>query len=232
MKKTLEVKYGEEKAKKIKKNMSLGQKKYNKDNPEVIYKRTKHFIGKKQSEETCKKRSISCKGKNKGRIAWNKGLTKETDIRILQSAKKSSLAQKGKKKKPFTKNHRKNMSKSAKIVLMNKKERDGELGWPNYTPFACEKFKEFDKKNKTQGRYAVYGNGEFRIPNTAYFPDYINFDLKLIIECDDPKHFDKDGNQLPHHIQREEEIKKFYPDFKFLRFKTEDMYKILEITTA
>ncbi|MCK5625049.1 hypothetical protein KAI04_04355 [Candidatus Pacearchaeota archaeon] len=42
--------------------------------------------GLKQTEEHKRKRSESMKGKNKGQIAWNKGLTKKTDIRVKKYA--------------------------------------------------------------------------------------------------------------------------------------------------
>ncbi|HEY5268579.1 MAG TPA: GIY-YIG nuclease family protein [Candidatus Saccharimonadales bacterium] len=45
----------------------------------------------------------------KGRIAWNKGLTKE-DPRIKKGASKVSKALTGKKRKPFTEEHKRNMS--------------------------------------------------------------------------------------------------------------------------
>jgi hypothetical protein len=68
--------------------------------------------GKTQSEESNKKRSKSLKGRKgrtpsletrlklsnslKGNIPWNKGLTKETDERVLKNSIASSETQKGK----------------------------------------------------------------------------------------------------------------------------------------
>lgn len=57
-------------------------------------------IGKKQSAETIAKKSMLSKGRpavwNKGRPAWNKGLTKETDERVRLLCEKSSQTKKGK----------------------------------------------------------------------------------------------------------------------------------------
>ena len=44
-----------------------------------------------------------------GRTSWNRNLTKETDSRIEKSSKKISEKTKGKKKKPFTNDHKKNI---------------------------------------------------------------------------------------------------------------------------
>lgn len=100
---------------------------------------------------------------------------------------------------------------------------------PNYNKKACEIFKQFDELNKTSGRYAVYGNGEYLVKKLHYYLDYINFEKKLIIEVDDNGHF-KNEYRILKDKQRQQEIQKRYPDFRFLRFKNNEMNKILEIT--
>jgi len=75
------------------------------------------------------------------------------------------------------------------------------------------------EQNNTKGIYAMYGGGEYEIPNIWYFPDYINFDLKLIIECDEKRHFDENGNLLEKDIQRQKEIQEHFPDFTFRRIE-------------
>lgn len=108
-------------------------------------------------------------------------------------------------------------------------EKNYGIACPNYNPKACEVFKKFDEKNNTKGRYAVYGNGEYRIPSLYYSLDYINFELKLIIEVDEQQHFEKSGELREYDVIRQREIQEKYPDFKFLRFKDNEMNKILEI---
>jgi len=51
---------------------------------EIKKKISKTNIGKKQTEETKRKKSASLKG----RVPWNKGLTKETDERVLKMSRK------------------------------------------------------------------------------------------------------------------------------------------------
>lgn len=116
-----------------------------------------------------------------------------------------------------------------RIALLNRIEKNYGIPSPFYTPQACEFFKQFDKAMETKGRYAVYGGGEYNIKELGYFPDYINFDLKLIIECDDPSHFNLEGNLKQKDIQRQQEIQEFYPDFTFIRITTEEIEKILEV---
>jgi hypothetical protein len=83
---------------KYSKNSIIGHETYCKDNPN---------------------RKIYTGGQRKGSIPWNKGLTKDTDTRLLKSSMKLSENMKGennhffgKKHKPQTRNHRKNESKS------------------------------------------------------------------------------------------------------------------------
>ena len=87
------------------------------------------------------------------------------------------------------KKYKNKLSKSGRIGRIKHIEDNYGIAWPNFNKKACEVFKEFDEINKTQGRYAMYGGGEFRIHKLGYSPDYINFDLKLIIEIDEKKTF-------------------------------------------
>jgi hypothetical protein len=109
-------------------------------------------------------------------------------------------------------------------------QKNGGNAVSSFNYQACEIFKKFDEINNTQGRYAIYGNGEYRVPRLYYSLDYINFDLKLIIEVDEKHHFDKSTGLLKEKdIIRQKEIQEKFPDFKFLRFKDTEIYKILEI---
>jgi very-short-patch-repair endonuclease len=66
----------------------------------------------------------------------------------------------------------------------------------------------------------------------GYWLDYINFDLKVIIEWDEKRHYDASGNLKERDIRRQEEIQEYFPDFLFLRireekFQRDDVYKTL-----
>lgn len=198
--------YGIEKAKEINAKISI---------------KTKEGMKTEKAKEGCKKGGYIHKGKIYGSNVKRFGEERALII--------SENISKGTKNSMKDVKIREKISKKAKIRFIEKKERDGVLSWPNYTPIACEVFKQFDELNNTHGIYATYGGREYRIPKTSYFVDYINFDLKIIIECDTPDHFDRFGNQLERHIKRQKEIQEKFSDFKFLRFKVEDIKKVLEI---
>jgi len=106
--------------------------------------------------------------------------------------------------------------KQRQAAIRRIKENNG-ICWPSYNKKACEFFKSYDEKNNTKGHYAVYGGGEYHIKELGYFPDYINFEKKIIIEWDEKYHkYRKEKDK-----QRQKEIQEFYPDFKFLRYKEE-----------
>jgi len=96
---------------------------------------------------------------------------------------------------------------------------------PNYNPKACEFFKSFDETNNTKGFYAMYGGGEYLIKELGYSPDYINFDLKLIIEVDEKHHFNENGNLRLKDIQCQKEIQELFPHYEFRRIKEENLLK-------
>jgi hypothetical protein len=116
----------------------------------------------------------------------------------------------GKKHSDETKNKiRKSLSKNINI----------KYGGPNYNKKACEWFKIFDEQNNTKGRYALYGGGEYLIEELGYWVDYINHDLKLIIEWDEKRHYYANGDLKKKDIIRQNKIQKLYPEYSFLRIR-------------
>lgn len=205
--KTYEEIYGIEESKIQRKKRSEIQK-IIQNKLEVKLKKSKSNKGKKLSKNQCEKISKAVKK------MWE-----SEDYRKKQKINKRRSGLK----------HSNETKKKQRIKALERIEKNYGIPIPNYTPSACEIFKKFDELHNTNGRYAVYGNGEYWIKELGYFIDYINFDLKLIIECDTPDHFDIFDNELLESIQRLKEIQEFYPDFKIYRFKPEEMYKILEI---
>lgn len=166
--------------------------------------------GVKLSNKTKQKISLAFKGKTYEELH---GIEKANLIK-----EKQSIALKGKKHTDACKiKHR--------IKRIEQIEKNYGICYPNYNQKACEIFKSFDEINKTSGRYAMYGNGEYQIEELGYFPDYFNETLKIIIEIDENNHKYRKEKDLI----RENEIKKFYPGFKFLRFKDTEMNEILNI---
>lgn len=147
----------------------------------------------------------------------NKKLGKKMSEECKQNMKISAKTRIHHKHSEETK--RKQRIKAIERILLN----NGYF--PNYNKEACEIFKKFDEINKTQGFYAKHGNGEFHIPFLGRWLDYMNFDLKLIIEVDEKYH----EKQKEKDNIRQKMIEELYPEFKFLRFKEEEMNKILEL---
>lgn len=187
------------------------------------------------------------KAKNKGRKSWNKGLTKETDVRVakISEAKKGKrrpdsrerLLKLGKANNPMlqpeaqrkrlenlrSESTRKKM-RITRMKVIQKWLDEGGHAHPAYNSNACEFFKQFDKDFSTQGQYAING-GEFCIEALGYWVDYINFDLELIIEWDEEIHYDIDGNLKEKDVRRQKEIQEHFSDFLFLRIREEEFQK-------
>lgn len=226
----------EERKEKIRKYL-IGKK----QSPETIEKRISKVIGTKHTKETLKKmrgkkRSQKFK-ENRKRIMkelWrNGGMDKEHIMKIGKSrknkkqseetCKKKSLVMKGKPSPNRGKKASPQTKLKHRISIIKNIEKNYGICFPAYNKQACEFFKKFDGAMETKGNYAVYGGGEYHIKELGYFPDYINFDLKLIIEIDEKCHFEKSGNLKQKDIQRQKEIQEFYPDFTFIRIREEEI---------
>ena len=195
--------------------------------------------GLKDSEETKEKKRKALIGKKRTKESNLKSRNTQLGITLEQRHGKEK-ADKIKKKLSIKKrgiSYEKQMGeeKAFEVKAKRRKQRINQIEKnhgkcnPAYNEDACEWFKKFDEQNNTKGRYAVYGNGEFHIKEINRWLDYINFDLKLIIEIYESHHFDKNGNLLKCDIQREKEIQEKFPDFTFLTFKECDINKILNI---
>lgn len=164
-----------------------------------------------------------------GRTSPMKGVTRKPESNLLQSIamKEKDPWNKGLvgvQESPMKdKHHNKETCKKLRKARIKQIEQNYGIAKPSYNLSASEYFKSFDLQHNTHGRYAVYGNGEYLIPELGYFPDYINFDLKLIMEFDEEHHFDENGNILEKDIQRQKEIQEFYPDFEFRRIREKDL---------
>ncbi|MCX6705172.1 MAG: hypothetical protein NT162_02435, partial [Candidatus Woesebacteria bacterium] len=113
------------------------------------------------------------------------------------------------------------VKRKLKIIFLKRKKQNYDIYFPNYNPHACEFFKSYDEQHGTKGQFAMYGGGEYYIDELNYWVDYFNPEIKLIMEYDEPYHYDKNGNLNKKDIQRQNEIQALFPDFKFERIKEE-----------
>lgn len=114
----------------------------------------------------------------------------------------------------FSEEHIKNL----RLARIKDVERKNGVVYPNFNPKACEFFKSFDMLFNTKGQYAMYGGGEYYIERLGYFPDYFNLTLKLIMEWDEPNHYEN-GRLKEKDKIRQKEIQELYPEFEFVRVR-------------
>jgi hypothetical protein len=177
---------------------------------EIQNRRRLKLIGKKHTEEHKQKIGNAGRGRKK---------TVATRLRMSESRK-------GMKQPEYVK---KKISKTVRLNKIQQLEKNSQISKPSYNIRSCEFFKYLDILYKTEGRYAIYGGGEYFIKELGYFPDYINFDKKWIIEWDEPMHFTKEGNLREKDKVRQQEIQKMFPDYKFIRIRaTLNLYRLLQ----
>jgi len=133
----------------------------------------------------------------------------------LETRKKMSEARKGKVRIQSQDEIKNRRIRAIKII--SERLENGQQMVPNWNPKACDYFEQFDKDNNTSGHHARNG-GEFYIKELGYWVDYINHDLKLIIEYDEDYHF-KNGILREKDVIRQQEIQKFFKDYEFKRIK-------------
>jgi len=164
-----------------------------------------------------------------------------------EECEKISKAKKGKK---FTREHIANMSKGQKKRYESEEEKEkrrkfmhehynGRNGDKNrerqriitmrtlpchYNTKSCKFFRKFDKYLNTEG---LYGRNEHIVSYLGYRLDYINFDLKLIVEWDEERYHYEKNLLVKKDIKRQREIEKHYSDFTFYRIREKD-YKDFE----
>lgn len=172
----------------------------------------------------CKKRGIAYhvwkhnEGKDfapsRGRIAWNHGLTKETDNRILNAAKKLSKSIAGVKRHALSDEHKKILSE--KMTLAHERGDAfcfAKLEKPSYPEKMFESIvnERFNDKNYIR---------EFHI--LSYYLDFAWLDKKLDIEID--------GSQHRRNIERDirRDLKMTNLGWKVLRIPVTDLYKNTE----
>jgi hypothetical protein len=181
-----------------------------------ILNKESNFKGKHHSKESRQKLSSSHKGQF---------VSEDTKIKL-------SLIGKGRK---FSEEHRNKIKTSltglkrnsearanmrlARIKYIEKIKLSGLKLCPSSNLRACEYFKRFDEENNTKGQYALYGDGEFFIKQLGFWVDYINPDLKLIMEYDEKSHYLADGTLKEKDKKRQKDIEKLYSDYKFVRIK-------------
>jgi hypothetical protein len=108
--------------------------------------------------------------------------------------------------------------KSSKYCSMQCYSRTDSMKYsPNFNPEACNIIEEYGRNNGYNFQHALNG-GEYRIPGTFYSVDGYDAEKNVIIEIDEPQHFDAHGNLKHRDVIRQNKIESIL-NCKFIRIK-------------
>lgn len=165
------------------------------------------------------------KGKKGAQVAWNKGKpwSDETKRRMSEGSMGCGHTEETKEKistrskivqgKPEARRR----ARKRALQRIEQSIADGGQICPAYNQRACEYFHQFDEINQTRGQYATNG-GEYRVEGFGYFLDYINHEMKLIIEWDEEAHY-RNGKLRQKDVRRQKEIQGHFPGYTFIRIR-------------
>lgn len=173
-------------------------------------------LGKIDSEETRNKKRNRCLGEQNpmfgltGSLCPNFGLHRSQEHKQKLHDIKWAV--------PLSQEHRDNISKSQigrtrssetrrKMRLAKIKyiiEQNGSIA-PRYNKRACEYFDKIEKEKGWNGLYASK-NGEFFVRHLGYFVDYYEPTQNIIVEYDEPKHYNIDNSLKKRDNERMMEI--------------------------
>ena len=138
-------------------------------------------------------------GYTKGsRVAWNKGLTKETDQRVRSLAKTLSKGYKSGKNIPANKGKKLSNEAKMKISISRKKFLKEN---PDKVPYKLNHKHKETYPEKYFGKILRGFISQYLIPGTLYCGDFVNPDNKLIIEIDGEQHY-VDAKMVKHDEKR------------------------------
>jgi len=86
--------------------------------------------------------------------------------------------------------------------------KDGHQITPNYNPAACILIDEYGEQNNFKFQHAMNG-GEFHIKELGYWVDGYDPEKNVVVEVDEPHHFNADGNLCKRDVRRQSEITEY-----------------------
>lgn len=167
--------------------------------------------GKTHSNDLKKKWSLERRGKNNGMFG-----KKHT----LETRRKISNARKGKPGPKITDDGLRRL-RIKRILEIEQDKYNGHPIIPSFNKKSCKFFKKLNDILDWKGVFATKG-GEYQIKDLGYFVDYYEPNINLVIEWDEKRHYDVDGNLKQNDVARMNEIKHKL-NCKFIRIKETDV---------
>ncbi len=158
----------------------------------------------RKNSEGCKKAYVAGRKKSPtlGHVAWNKGLTKETDARVAKGVATNLAAYaKGRKGTWFGRHHTEEQKRRLREVRLEQRAKHGmKIYSPNVSETACA---YIDQLNESKGWHLQHGlnGGEVRVDN--YFLDGYDKELNIAFEYDEPAHYTEQGELRERCFQNE-----------------------------
>ena len=178
------------------KNPMYGVSKCGEENP---------FYGKKHSEETKLAHSVYMRGRYVGEENSFYGKKHSEETKKVISNKKSGTT--------LSVDARKNI----RLGVIKYREKNGLDGFiPNYNPNSISILEQKASELGITDLQHAENGGEFFISELGYWVDGYSKEKNIVLEYDEPHHFNVDGTLKEKDIKRQEEIQK-YLNCKFIR---------------
>jgi hypothetical protein len=174
------------------------------------HKKYKHpMLGKKHTESAIRKIKEKISGENNG--MYGKIHTLETRKKISETRKRNNIPG------PTFSEETKTKLRLKRIREIEEDKYNGNQMMPSYNRHACQVFDNINATLGWNGKYATNGGEQF-IPELGYWLDYYEPSSNIVIEWDEPHHYNVDGTLKEKDTIRQKQIEE-HLKCKFIRVK-------------
>jgi hypothetical protein len=170
---------------------------------------THPMLGKKHTEETINKYKKDRFGEKN--VMYGKNHTLETRTKISETRKKKNIPG------PILSEKAKTKLRLKRIKEIEEDKYNGNQMMPSYNKSACKIFDNINTALGWNGKHAMNG-GEHFIPELGYWLDYYEPIRNIVIEWDEPHHYNIDGTLKEKDTIRQKQIEECLK-CKFFRVK-------------
>lgn len=210
---TLPYKGGCKLSEEHKRKIAEGTRKRHMDHPHPM-------LGKKHTEAVRKKIKEKISGENNG--MYGKNHTLETRKKISETRKRNKIPG------PTFSEETKTKLRLKRIKEIEEDKYNGHQMIPSYNRTACKVFDNINSKLGWTGKHASNG-GEHFIPELGYWLDYYEPTRNIVMEWDEPHHYNVDGTLKEKDMTRQKQIEE-HLKCKFIRVKEKSFDEAILIT--